>query len=64
MAERPTIAIGGTVNYGGYVASLVQENEGGGITREGYATATETSKEYCRLWKLVIVLLFLEVNIS
>ena len=58
MAERPTIAIGGTVNYGGYVASGT-ENEGGGITREGYATEQTKRVEAMEVGYSSV---FLEVN--
>ena len=58
MAERPTVAIGGTVNYGGYVASGT-ENEGGGITREGYATEQTKRVEAMEVGYSSV---FLEVN--
>ena len=44
MAERPTVAIGAALQYGGYSASG-QENEGGGITREGYNTEKHKRNE-------------------
>jgi hypothetical protein len=43
MAERPTVAIGYTAAYGGYVASG-QENEGAGTPQE--ITKTEESGEF------------------
>ena len=43
MAERPTIAIGGTVNYGGYVASGTEIEGNSGVTRTNYGP-TETAK--------------------
>jgi hypothetical protein len=43
MAERPTIAIGGSVNYGGYVASGTEIEGNSGVTRTNYGP-TETAK--------------------
>ena len=42
MAERPTIAIGGSVNYGGYVASGTEIEGNSGVTRTNYGP-TETA---------------------
>jgi hypothetical protein len=58
MSERPTIAIGGSVNYGGYVASG-QENEG--TLNHSAFQATETSKRTAAM-EVGYSSAFLEVN--
>ena len=58
MAERPTVAIGAALQYGGYSASG-QENEGGGITREGYNTEKHKRNEAMEVGDSSI---FLEVS--
>jgi hypothetical protein len=42
MAERPTIAIGGSVNYGGYYATGTEIEGNSGVSRLGYGP-TETA---------------------
>jgi len=58
MSERPTIAIGGAVNYGGYVASG-EENEG--VNNHSAFQATETSKRTAAM-EVGYSSVFLEIN--
>jgi hypothetical protein len=60
MAERPTIAIGASVNYGGYVASGTEIEGNSGKTGLGYGN-TETSKR-TEAMEVGFSSVFLELN--
>ena len=45
MAERPTVAIGAALQYGGYSASGQEIEGSSGVTREGYNTETHKRNE-------------------
>ncbi len=59
--ERPTIAIGGSLNYGGYVASGKEIEGSSGVTRPGY---TEEENDGTAAMEVGYSSVFLEMTIA